>query len=452
VTSPLKSGRVRRILLAYTVNRLGTWIGVIALMIAVYDHTHSALAVSAVLLAAQALPAFLVPALVARVEASRRRGELSALYFFEAAATAAIAVLLSHFSLPAILFLALVDGTAALAASSLLRSELAHAARAQIESHADAGADGASGLEDRAQEAERRANAALNVCFSVTFVLGPVIAGGVVATAGAPAALFIDAASFLVCGALLLDLHPHVEEAEGDTVRARLRAAWRHINEAASLRAILLTYGVALVFLESAAPIEVTFAKSTLHAGDRGFGLLVTIWGLGSVAGSIVFARSMRRPLGMLLGLGATAIGLAYIGFAIAPSLAVASVAALLGGVGNGLEVPSLITLVQQLTPQRLQGRLMSAVESLDALSLAIALPLGGALAALTSPRIAFFVVGVGGTMVSLLFFRIVPGGVTSAPDAEIAPVGAGTAEGLAHEALPHGPPVAQNAPEAQIP
>ena len=58
-TSPLRS-RLRRILAAYTVNRLGTWFGLVALLVAVFDHTHSALAVAALLFAGQALPAFLV--------------------------------------------------------------------------------------------------------------------------------------------------------------------------------------------------------------------------------------------------------------------------------------------------------------------------------------------------------------------------------------------------------
>ena len=48
-------------MLAYTVNRLGTWFGVVALSLAVFDQTHSALAVAALLVAAQVIPAFLVP-------------------------------------------------------------------------------------------------------------------------------------------------------------------------------------------------------------------------------------------------------------------------------------------------------------------------------------------------------------------------------------------------------
>ena len=154
--SPLESPRLRRILVAFTVNRLGTWFGVIALSLAVFDHTHSAVAVAALLLAGQALPAFVVPAVVTRVEASRRRSELSRLYFFEAAATAALAVLLWHFWLPAVLLLAALDGTAALAANSLLRAEVARTARDHVEGEAANASEPGEILEHDAHEAERR--------------------------------------------------------------------------------------------------------------------------------------------------------------------------------------------------------------------------------------------------------------------------------------------------------
>ncbi len=418
MTSPLKSPRLRRILAAYTVNQLGSWFSLVALSLAVFDHTHSALAVAALLFAGQALPAFVVPAVVARVEASRRRGELSGLYFFEAVATASLAVLLWHFSLPLVLLLVAVDGTAALTASALLRAEVARAARDQVQGHVasavrtessedDRSDTSASDGESEVQEAERRANAALNVAFSTTFVLGPVLGGAVVAAAGPSTALFIDVGSFLLCGALLIELHPYVREAGGDSVRARLRAAWRHINEAPSLRALLMVEALALIFFQAQGPISVPYAKATLHAGDRGFGLLMTMWGAGVVLGSVVFARALRRALPAMLSAGTLAIGAAYVGFAAAPSLAIACLAALVGGVGNGLQWPSLISIVQRLTPEHLHGRLMGAVESLGALSIAIGLPLGGVLVALSSPRVAFLVVGLGAIATTPVFLRL---------------------------------------------
>jgi MFS family permease len=429
VRSTLKSSRLRRILVAYTANRLGSWVGLVALSLAVFDHTHSAFAVAALLFAWQAVPALLTSAVVARVEASARRSELSGLYVFEAITTAALAILLWHFWLPAVLLLATLDGTAALAANALLRAEVARTAREEVEAELGSaaatddrveaarsavppagGAVGDANVEDAFQEAERRANAALNVAFSVAFVAGPVIGGAVVATAGAPAALFIDVGSFLICGALLLDLHPYIEEAAGDSVRARLRAAWTHINETSALRGLLLTEAVALVFIQAAAPIEVSYVKATLHAGDRGYGLLVTAWGGGAVLASVVFARSVRRPLGAMLSVGIFALGAAFVGYALAPSLAVACVAAFVGGVGNGLEWPSLISLVQSLTPQHLHGRLMGAVESLAALGLAVGLPLGGALVALSSTRTAFLIIGVGTLATTVAFVRMTLG------------------------------------------
>jgi MFS family permease len=390
VRSALAFPPLRRIIVAYTANRLGSWIGLVALSLAVYNHTHSTLAVAGLLLAWQALPAFLVPAVVARVEASARRHELSGLYFFEALATAAIAVLLSHFWLPALLLLAVLDGTAALAASSLLRAEVARVGR-----------------EQDAQEGEGRANAALNIAFSLAFVAGPVLGGVMTAAIGAPTALFVDVASFAVCGALLLDLHPHVEEAAGESVRARLAAAWRHINEVPSLRALLATEFVALMFIQSSGPIEVSYAKATLHGGDSGYGLLVTAWGAGAVLASLIFARIGRRALGATLSVGVFALGAAYVGFAAAPSLALACVASFVGGMGNGVDWPSLVSLVQRLSPPQLHGRLMGAIESLASLSLAFALPLGGVLVALSSTRIAFLILGVGATGTAIAFVRL---------------------------------------------
>jgi MFS family permease len=394
VPAALRSPRVRRILVAFTVNRLGTFIGIVALLAVVYDRTGSAVAVSALLLAWQALPAFAVPALVARLEASRHGRELTALYLFEAVTTAALAVMVSHFWLPAVLVLAALDGTAALAANALLRAGLARAAAE-------------SSAQERSEELEQEANAALNIAFSITFVAGPAVGGAIVAAAGAPAALVVDVGSFLICGLALLDLRTHVEEAGGDTVRARLRAARTYVQRQASLRTLLLVYAVALALFETAAPIEVAFAKSTLAAGSQGLGLLLTAWGGGAVLGSLVFARIPKRSLALMLSAGTLAIGLADGGFAVAPDLALGCVAAVVGGVGNGIELPALMGLVQQLAPSSMHGRLIGAVESLTALSLAFGLALGGVLVAALSVRTAFAVVAVATVATAALLLRL---------------------------------------------
>jgi predicted MFS family arabinose efflux permease len=71
------------------------------------------------------------------------------------------------------------------------------------------------------------------------------------------------------------------------------------------------------------------------------------------------------------------------------------------------VELPSLTSIVQRLTPKDLHARMMAAVESLVAICVAVGLPLGGALVALTSPRAAFAVVGLGAAATTPLLLSL---------------------------------------------
>lgn len=418
---------MRRILLAYTVNQLGTWFAYVALMLSVYDHTHSALAVAGLLVAGRLLPALLTPTLVAAVELSRRRGGLSRLYMLEGIVAVALAALLWHFWLPGVLVLVAIDGTAALTAGALLR---ATAARVAVEEMAPTGdplapavsagsSRGTPGggpvlaalgeiVESAEETAQREANAALNVAFTASVTLGPAVSGVIVAAAGSPTALLIDAVSFFVCGALLTSLQVHASaDTGGMSVRSRLAAAWGHLQAAPALRGLLATEALAVVFFAAVEPVEVLFVKSTLNAGDRGFGFLTAAWGVGMVMGSLVFARSVHRPLRPMLIWGTLAVGVSYIGFSVSPTLAVACAAAVVGGTGNGVQWAALISSVQHLTPRELLGRLMSTVEGIGALCPAIGFVLGGVLAQLTSPRVALLWIGVAAALCTGLFLRV---------------------------------------------
>lgn len=407
-----KSSRLRRILLAYTVNELGTWFGYVALALGVYDHTHSAIATAGLFIARGLLPALLAPLLVARVERVDQRGLLAGLYALEALLTLALAALLWRFWFPGVLVLVAIDGTVAVAATALVRASTARVAAATAER--GAGWPASAGASST-HEAQRQANAALNVAFMVSLAVGPAIGGVLVHTVGGPVALLLDALTFLGCALLMVGLRTRVEDgSEGSTI-ARLRAAWQHLQAVPVLRALLVTEAVAVVFFASVEPVEVVYVKSTLHAGDLGFGLLVAAWGIGAALGAIVFSRSVRRPLGPMLTGGTLLVGLAYLGFAAAPTLALACVAAVVGGTGNGIQWPSLISAVQQLTPAALQGRLMSAVGSLNALCPALGFALGGSIAALASPRAAMVVAGVIATCATLAFLRLRLGDLQSA-------------------------------------
>lgn len=471
-----KSRRLQRMLLAYSVNELGTWFGYVALAVGVFDSTGSALATAGLFIARGLLPALLAPVLVARVERSPRRSALGLLYFAEAALTLGLAALLWQFSLPGVLVLVALDGVVAVAATALLR-----ATAAEIAAEEQARGDGEQAREDDQQTradreqvrispgeppspdgwsqrgpgpepgsvepappltrarrssatptseaAQRQANAALNVSFMLAFAVGPALGGTLVHAVGGALALVLDAVTFAICGLLLRRLKSPLA-GEEESIAARLTSAWRYVQEMPALRSLLLTEAVTIVFFASVEPVEVVYAKSTLSAGTVGLGVLLAVWGAGAALGAVIFARASTRSLGSMLTVGTLLVGLGYIGFAAAPSLVLACIAALVGGVGNGVQWPALISAVQRVTPERLHGRLMGAVGSMGALCPAIGFALGGVLAAATSTRVAMLTAGAVATLATLAFARLslrgLPQPDQQEPTAESTPAVAG--------------------------
>jgi MFS family permease len=210
-------------------------------------------------------------------------------------------------------------------------------------------------------------------------------------------ALLLDAASFYAIAWILLTAGP-LPQAEPDPglVRDRVRAGIAYIRERATLRRLLVAQGAAFVFFAAVIPIEVIYSKETLAAGDSGYGLLLASWGVGMVLGSIIFAAVRRAPLPVLLFFSTLAVGAGYLGLAVAPTLAVACAASIVGGAGNGVQWVSAISAVQELTVAGMQARVMSVLESIGAAMPGVGYLVGGLIASAIDPRATFLVAGIG--------------------------------------------------------
>lgn len=378
LTDPLRRPQFRRLAVSYAVNEMGDWMGIVALSVLVYDRTGSAMATAALFLGTRFLPALVAPILVARVEQPPPRFALPAVYCGEAAAFAALALLAGDdFFLPGVIVLATIDGALALTGRSLTRAVVAT-------------------LLEPAGEL-RSGNAVLNVAFTGGAALGPAIAGLVVAGFGVQTALLLDAVSFYAIAIILLTAGP-LPQAEPDPgkVRERVRAGIAYIRERSTLRRLLTAQGAAFIFFAAVIPIEVIYAKETLGAGDSGYGLMLASWGVGMVVGSVVFAAVRRAPLPVLLLFSTIAVGVGYLGLAVAPTLAAACAASVIGGAGNGVQWVSAISAVQELTTQGMQARVMSVLESIGAAMPGVGYLLGGLIVTGADPRTAFLVAGLG--------------------------------------------------------
>ncbi|MQA75991.1 MAG: MFS transporter [Solirubrobacterales bacterium] len=364
---------------AYLVNELGNWLGEIALAVLVYDQTGSPMATAALFCSMQFLPALLGPPIVARLENLPARRTLPALYGAEAIVFGVLALLAHEFVFTAVLALAILDGSIASAARALTR------------------ASAAAVLAPAGQL--REGNALLNIAFTAGAAGGPALAGLVVAGAGATTALAADAVSFLAVGALLALTaklpSPQVEPDEGGWAE-RLRRGLSYVAGRPALRRLFGAQSAAFIFFALVIPIEIVFVKETLDAGDAGYGALLASWGAGMVLGSLLFAGLRRVALRTLLLVSTVVIGAAYLGTAAAPTLLVACVASVLGGIGNGVQWIALVTAVQELTRATYQARVLALLEAVGSAMPGVGFLLGGTIAALFEPRASYAVAGAG--------------------------------------------------------
>src|ERR671918_314499 len=377
---PFRLPAFPRLASAYLVNELGNWLGEIALAVLIFDQTDSTLATAGLFLGVHFAPAFLTPPLAARLDGVSARHALPALYATEALAFAVLALLASdNFALAAVLAIATVDGAIAAAARALTRAS----ATAVL---APAGQ-------------LREGNALLNVAFTAGAAAGPALGGLVVAGAGVETALLADAASF-VCVAVLLAASrslptPATEPGEPGWA-VKLRRGLTYVRERAPLRRLLGAQAAAFVFFATVIPIEVALAKDTLDAGDLGYGLMLASWGVGMLAGSLVFTVLRRMRLAGLLISSTLAIGAAYLGMGVAPNLAVACAAAFVGGTRNGIQWVALVTAVQELTRATYQARVLALLEALASAMPGVGFLFGGAITAIFDPRASYAVAGAG--------------------------------------------------------
>ncbi len=239
-------------------------------------------------------------------------------------------------------------------------------------------------------------NALTNAVFSVAFMVGPAIGGVVVVAWGTVAALLIDCGVFAAIAVILLTGGLTGPASEHETSGGRLRAALAHVRATAPLRTLVYLQALGMVFFTITIPVEVVFASRTLHSGAGGYGALLSAWGAGAVAGSAVYARWRRKSPRLLIAGSGGAVGCGLLLMAIAPSIGVAIIGAVLGGASNGIEMVASRTALQERTEAGWMAMVMGLNESLVLAAPALGILLGGAITTLSDPRMALGVAALG--------------------------------------------------------
>jgi len=230
-------------------------------------------------------------------------------------------------------------------------------------------------------------------------VIGPGIAGVVVAAVGEGWCFLLNAISYVaVIGALLM-------------MRIRARAhvpaqvsAWESVVEGFAyswhtkpVRALLLLLGLVSLMGMPYSVLMPIIADRILGGGPNAYGLLLSASGLGALAGAATLTlRRHIRGLGQWVAVSSVGFGVTLIAFSFSRSLWLSALLLVPAGFFVMVEMAASNTLIQSMIPDRLRGRVM-AVYSMMFMGMA---PLGALVAgAVAAPLGAPATVAIGGAV-----------------------------------------------------
>jgi MFS family permease len=255
------------------------------------------------------------------------------------------------------------------------------------------------------------ANALRGLSFSVASIFGPVLAGVLVAGAGAGWAFACDAASFAVSVVCLLRLRPLTVvrgiEPAPPAFLASVRAGWREVSSRPWLRAGLAAMSAYHALVLPAVFVLGPVFVSRRLGGPGAWAAVVVAFGLGSIAGDLALLRVRPRFALRTAACGLVIAALQAAVYGAAAGLAITCLLQFLTAVG----VTAFFTLWEVSLQEHIPADALSRVSSWDYLSSSGLLPAGAALAgpvaALAGAQATLIGMSVAGVAAALAFLAV---------------------------------------------
>ena len=218
-------------------------------------------------------------------------------------------------------------------------------------------------------------------------IIGPSIAGLLIAAVGEGWCFLLDAISYVAVVASLVAMRGIAAPAARPSSRVGedLSAGFRYVSSFAPVRSALLLLALVGIAGMPYTVLMPAVATRALHGGAQLLGVLMTASGVGAVCGGLYLAQ--RRTvigLGRVIAVATTTFGVALVAFALSRSLVLSLLILPVVGGGFMVQMAATNTVVQTLVEERLRGRVM-AFYTMAFLGTA---PLGSLLAGAVSSRL----------------------------------------------------------------
>ena len=235
--------------------------------------------------------------------------------------------------------------------------------------------------------------------FNGARIIGPAVAGILVAAIGEGWCFFANAVSYIavIIGLLLMTVTPPARAIQKGSAVRHIAEGFRFATHTGPIRALLLLLGLVSVTGMPYAVLMPVFADHIFHSGPRGLGILMGFSGIGALLGALTLAaRRGVQGLGRWVAVSCGVFGACLIAFAFSRSFWIAASALIPVGFAMMTQMGASNTLIQTMTPDHLRGRVMS-VYSMMFMGMA---PVGALLAGVVAERFgAPFTVAVGGVI-----------------------------------------------------
>lgn len=251
---------------------------------------------------------------------------------------------------------------------------------------------------------------ALNgVAMNASRIIGPLVAGTLIASAGTEYVFVLNAVLSVISGLVIMRWRrKHVPSPLGrERLVSAMRVGLQFVRQSSRLRAVLLQ--VSLFFFHSTALLALLpLVARNMHGGDAGtFTLLLASMGIGAIVAALNLARLrqlMPRDTLVLRSTMAQSLSTAVVAFA--PNIYIAVPAMLLNGAAWITCANSLSVSAQLSLPDWVRARGMSMYQMSIMGASALGAALWGQIATMTSIAVGLLVAAVSGTVAMLLAQR----------------------------------------------
>jgi MFS family permease len=194
-------------------------------------------------------------------------------------------------------------------------------------------------------------------------LVGPAVAGVLIAAAGVGACFLINAASYVAVIVALLAMRIPARPPRGPARRIRheLREGFAYTFGFRPTREIILLLALVSVAAMPYATLMPIFAVQILHGGPSTLGFLSAASGVGALAGAVVLAsRRSVRGLGRWIPIACGGFGAALVGFGLSHSLALSLLLQAAAGLAMLVHLAVSNTILQTIVDDEWRGRVMS--------------------------------------------------------------------------------------------